>query len=210
MMFIFQLFYLHSTMAALISMENMIPRPNFVKIGVPDQNLMHTVTFAVRQNNLDYLRNQLSERSTPGSPMFQQWFSLDEVRSLTMNNEATNKVLEWLLQRGAKITWSSKYGEYIRASAPISVWESAMSTKFFTFHDSQSHPMGPRIVHRAEQYSLPEELAAHVHAVFGTCQSPPLTHRSSILQAQSRKKAQSSSVTPSFLSQYYSIPITQG
>jgi subtilase family serine protease len=131
----------------------------------------------VQQKNLVEFDQMLLERSTPGSPLFQNWFTFEEVGQLTSNPEGAKEVKDWLAANGIAASWESAHQDYIKASAPISKWEQLLDTKFYQWED---HSRGKdakgvkRFMHRAEQYSLPEEVKPHLFAVFNTVQVPPV------------------------------------
>jgi subtilase family serine protease len=196
-------------------MEKMISRASLTKLGPAEKHIIHEVTVAVKQKNLDRVKVLVEERSTPGSPLYQQWLPLAEVRSLTRNNEALREVVSWLNDVNATISWTSSFGEYVRAHATIETWERALDTKFFLFQDSQLDSSEPRHFYRSEEYSLPTHLIDHVHAVFGASHAPsPITHPSvrSLLVAKNKnlRVEDEDTVTPQLLSEYYSIPIDSG
>ena len=56
-----------------------IHRHDFVRLHQSaDAEASHELIFAVEQQNLEKLDDILVERSTPGSPLYQQWLSFDE------------------------------------------------------------------------------------------------------------------------------------
>ena len=78
-----------------------------------------------------------------------------------------------------KVTWVSRRKEYIKATAPVFVWEKLFNTEFFSWVDKSpySNYQGKYIL--AEEYSLPTELATHVEAVFYTAQTPLVIRKQS-------------------------------
>jgi len=158
-------------------MQKSIPRSDFVLRQSSVGHEMHTLVFAVKQNNLPALDDMLIERSTPGNALYQQWLSFDEITTLTRNIEGTSQVLHWLNFHNISITWTSIRQDYIKAEANISIWEILLDTKFHMWEDlSRTHSgaIKSNTIHRAKQYSLPEHLTPHVSAVFNTVQVPPV------------------------------------
>jgi hypothetical protein len=112
-----------------VKMETKIPRQNLHQLGRAKGDTRHEVVFAVHQNNMDILERMVAERSTPGSSYYQQWMTFDEVGALISNPVGTVSILEWLGQHPlVDVTWKSKRGEYVKASAPLSVWEGAVAS----------------------------------------------------------------------------------
>jgi hypothetical protein len=186
-----------------VHMESMLHRDDFERLHRSSPTLLHEVVIAIHQRNLDVLEEMVLDRSTPGSPRYQQWMTFTEVGNLIANDEAVAEVESWLeRQPDTTITWKSKRGEYIRAMAPISVWEETFQTRFYEWKDTNtfrqnffdltksgsateaeveaSHSKGTLkkgfkgTYHRAEHYSLPSELLPHIDAVFNTVQPPPV------------------------------------
>jgi hypothetical protein len=153
-------------------MTKSIPRSTFVKVAESAPEEMHELVFSVQQKNLVEFDQMLLERSTPGNPLFQKWFTFEEVGQLTSNPEGAKEVKDWLAANGITVSWESAHQDYIKASAPISKWEQLLDSKFYQWED---HSRGvKRFMHRAEQYSLPAEVKPHLFAVFNTVQVPPV------------------------------------
>ena len=164
-------------------MQKSIPRSDFVRRKPSLGHELHTLVFAVKQNNLIALDEMLIDRSTPGSKLYQQWLTFDEVTALTKNSEGTHEVLSWLQSNNITVTWTSIRQDYIKAEANISTWENLLITKFHVWEDlsrpntntnTNTASGKTRRMHRATQYSLPEHLTPHLSAVFNTVQVPPV------------------------------------
>jgi subtilase family serine protease len=203
---------------AHVKMESMQTRPHFNRLRRSPSNEPHELIFAVQQKNIDELEKIVLERSTPGSSKYLQWMSFDEVGEMISNQEALTSILDWLNAHNVRVTWKSQRGEYIKATAPLSMWENMLATEFYEWEDThQSHKERPITHHRAEHYSLPDHLQKHVSAVFGTVQAPPIinsSHRTlnkNLFKSQLRVDVQSSStVTVSYLNSYYRIATNIG
>jgi len=154
-----------------------IPRNTFVKIAESSADAMHELVFSVQQKNLVEFDKMLLERSTPGNPLYQKWFTFEQVGQITSNPEGAEEVTKWLKANNIPVTWSSAHQDYLKASAPISKWEELLNTKFYQWEDHTRATMkdeSHRKMHRAETYSLPEEVKSHLFAVFNTVQVPPV------------------------------------
>lgn len=160
-----------------LTIESQVPRKSFAKGKRSDAYVVHELIFSVQQSNLDELDRILLKRSTPGDSEYQKWLTFDEVGTLTTNPKATRSVLDWLSTiAGVTVTWKSIRSEYIKAEAPIAVWENVLGTTFYEWHDqSQTRGIhnGDKVVHRALDYSLPVHMVPHIAAVFNTVQVPP-------------------------------------
>ena len=68
--------------------------------------------------------------------------------------------------------------EYIKATAPIALWEKLFETTFYNWNDEHPESINQTVNHvRALHYSLPEEMNEHVVAVFNTVQAPPIINK---------------------------------
>jgi subtilase family serine protease len=202
-----------------VRMESKISRERLHRLGRSNGDTSHEVIFAVNQKNLDQLERTVLERSTPGNSMYQKWMTFDEVGRLISNPAAHSAVLDWLTAYPAvRVTWKSRRGEYIKASASLSVWEELFDTQFYEWEDTHEGQAGKH--HLADHYGLPEHLQEHVTAVFGTVQVPPLivgAHRQrkgdrdvfksyvSLRKSSPAMNAQASGVTVAYLDSLYRI-----
>ncbi len=75
------------------------------------------------------------------------------------------------------MTWVATRKEYLKATAPVGVWEKLFDTKFYHWTDQNPHALGKESSVRALEYSIPEELAPHIEHVFNTVQAPPVIHK---------------------------------
>jgi tripeptidyl-peptidase-1 len=149
-----------------------IPRETFVKGNKAGADETHALVFAVKQQNLDSLEKTLLERSTPGNDKYQKWLTYAEITALTANPAGSEAVKLWLEQQGAKIVWSSNRNDYIKAEAPIAVWERLLDAEFFEFADHSRKKVASKVL-RADAYTIPDALQGHLHTVFYTVQTPP-------------------------------------
>jgi subtilase family serine protease len=220
-----------STSSEHIKMESMIFRHDFVKQSRSSPDKIHEVVFSINQN-FDLIESELLERSDPNSDKYQQWLTFDEVGELTSNIEGAMELLSWLEANGVTPSWISEHDDYIKASAPISVWETLLNTEFYEWEDQDSDLKTTRTYTRSEHYSLPAELTPHISAVFNTCQAfpkirkhaqykssetRPLDFRTTVdirrLQANLNKvieDEEATATTVEFLSEYYNIPVERG
>ena len=80
----------------------------------------HEVIFAIKQQNLAKLEEELLAVSTPGSPTYQKFWTREEVASLTANPASTAVVEQFVLgQPGVVVTSKTPHGEYVRATATV-------------------------------------------------------------------------------------------
>jgi tripeptidyl-peptidase-1 len=95
---------------------------------------VHEVMFAVKLRNMDELTRILYDVSDPSSENYGKHKTSQEVKELTSNPTAITKICEYLKISGAEIVSESLDGEYIKARAPVRLWEEMFSTEFYAFH----------------------------------------------------------------------------
>jgi subtilase family serine protease len=173
----------------------------------------HTLVFFRKHHNLDQLQNMVQEISNPLSDLYGRYLTRDEVNEITMTDASKGEyaLLPYLnaLKENGRLSFSiikrSPLDEFVTVQAPVEEWELLLSAQFFEFEvstaeeststgassgtDSFTRAPGPRFV-RAESYSLPATLAAHVGAVFNTVQIPDM--RRTVVVRDSSKISKSS------------------
>ena len=128
----------------------------------------HEVVFAVKQAT-EELTPTLISVSDPASTKFGKHFDFAAIGELTANRAATAAVESYLRETGAKILRTTPHGEYVRATAPLAVWNELLAADFKTFQ----HVESGRTVARTRDYTVPAEIAAHVAFVGYTTELPP-------------------------------------
>ena len=131
----------------------------------------HDVTFAVKQNNLDKVKERLLAASAPGSTV--PYFTRAEVHNLTKNVVGTRTVLRWLRSEGVAIRSVLGHGAYIRARANTSTWSRLFQTSFA--HLSLAGDELTQVLRAIEPVSIDAELSPHVVGILQTTQLPPIT-----------------------------------
>ena len=182
-------------------------RTDVVKTTRVSRDYLHEVIFVIHQRNMDELTRILEDVSDPKSLNYGKHMTKQEISHLTANPEAHEAVAEYLLANGASVTSKTIVGEYIGASAPIETWEKVFSTEFFLYHQYGGNTTLNKIV-RAESYSIPRSLEAHVDSVFNTVQMPPRA----FYRAPSpivREEAMNY-MTPAILRSFYNLGTSQG
>ncbi len=136
----------------------------------------HECTFYLNNKNQHLLEEKLNQISDPSNPMYGKHMTRDEIDALTKDEEAENAVVHYIESIGARITRRSSMS--IAATAPISVWETAFHTQFF----SVKMPHNEHSFTRAKEYSLPEHISKYVASVMNTVQLPAEISRGPILR----------------------------
>ena len=139
--------------------------------------LLHEIVFAVNQLNTANLENELLERSTPENPKYQQWMTFEEVGRFTSNAHGAEMIKAWLKSSNATVTWESVHSDYIKATAPLHIWESLFDTIFYEWEDNgrigtqfaSSKRSYPNLI-LAQEYTIPKNMREHLAAAFNTVQ----------------------------------------
>jgi subtilase family serine protease len=168
---------INATSAGFFHKEFMNKRHDFTVQNRPEPDTPHEVVFAVKQLNLDVLEREVLERATPGNAKYLQWMTFQQVGDLITNHEGAQATIDWLESHGIKYSWMSKRKEYIKATAPISLWEKLFDTTFFNYLDENAHAGFKGHVRRAPHYALPVDIAPHIDSVFNTVQALPVINK---------------------------------
>ena len=160
-------------------------RDDLVRGGRPLDDHIHEVIFMVHHRNMAELKRILDDVSDPLSSNYGRHMTREQVVEMTANPESRDAIIAYLHSNGAAVLSETLNGEYITAAASIPVWEKMLQTEFFTFHQTQLDGRVLSMV-RAESYSIPIELHAHVMHVLHTVDMP-LATQSSRQQSHDRK-----------------------
>lgn len=152
---------------------------------------IHEVVLMIEPRNMAELTRILENVSDPTSSSYGQHLTKDDVDRFTSNFVGRDAVVEYLKLKGASVISETLNGEYVTATAPISVWDYMFDTEFYVFHQTQVDGKTRSIV-RAESYSIPMELRTHVRHVLNTIQMPLVT-RSGTAGSRITKKSTKSS-----------------
>jgi tripeptidyl-peptidase-1 len=164
---------------------------------------LHKLLFCVKQRNLPELASTLESISNPSSSDFRQYLTYDQIGNLINNTEGTSAVVNWLTSAGVKILEVTPRGEYISASAPVSLWSKLLDTEFYTL----KHLSSDTRLSRCNSYSLPHHIATHVQSVAYTTQLPPRRQAPPIRNVAATNTA---TTTPAVLKKAYNINSQSG
>ncbi|KAF7297673.1 Tripeptidyl-peptidase sed3 [Mycena kentingensis (nom. inval.)] len=168
------------------------------------------------------LEDTLYAVSTPGSARYGQHLTLEQAKAfMEPSAEALSAVTAWLASHGLTAEVASPYGEWLHVEVPVSKANEMLNAKYETFTHVAS---GAQII-RTMEYSLPEEVHAHIEALHpGTGFNLPLgaVRKSPVVNVSTRPAAPvnqtlvsdavpascASTVTPACLQAMYNIPTT--
>lgn len=144
-------------------------RRDIARKGRVPSDQKHEIVIALKQRNIDLLEKKLREVSDPNSLLYGQHLTTQEVNQLTGNPEAVAFVKSFLQRQGISVIKVSRNNAFITAEASVGQWEELLETQFHYFE--QEDQEGQLFV-RTLSYSLPENLAEHVHTLFRVAHMP--------------------------------------
>ncbi|KAF5352141.1 hypothetical protein D9758_009245 [Tetrapyrgos nigripes] len=191
---------------------------SFARAGKPDAETTLNLRVALKQKDMQGLEKALYGVSTPGSSLYGQHLSLEEVTSFAgPTEESVNAVTQWLQENGVTdITPSGAFNDWISFSIPVFKADELLDTNFEDFVHIET---GDRLV-RTLQYSIPQDLMQHVDLVHPTTafikplvktpvMSAPVAGTANVTErALGAPSSCNSVVTPACLQSLYGIPAT--
>jgi hypothetical protein len=137
--------------------------------SAPDNETQIVLQVALAQQNINQLESRLSSVSTPGSSSYGQYLDLGDINALFGTSDASRDAVKTWLSSSGIDTYITQ-GDSVWLKASVAQANSLLGTTFNTYTDAQGVP---KI--RTTQYSIPQELKAHIDLVspttyFGTTQ----------------------------------------
>jgi subtilase family serine protease len=121
-----------------------------------------TFTLALKLRNLDVL-NELAERlTTPGSPEFRNWRTMEELNEITRpSTTQVRRLLRWLTASGLQ---TEDHCDFIAVKGSVAEVEAAFQVEFFEFqhvsrrdyqsiHRAVAHPIIPEAFHNLVSFA---------------------------------------------------------
>ena len=129
---------------------------------------MHEVVLALPQRNLDVLERTLLEVSDPTHARYGQYLSFEEVGKLVAPLPTDQQAVRGWLEGHDFVMGhhchATAHGEYVRCSAPVSMWKNAFIDADFQRYAHLEHS-GVSVV-RALGAQVPADVAPHLAGVF--------------------------------------------
>ncbi|KAF3830026.1 hypothetical protein GH733_001451 [Mirounga leonina] len=184
--------------------------PGWVSLGRVDYEEELSLTFALRQQNVETLSELVQAVSDPGSPRYGKYLTLEDVAELVRPSPLTFRTVQkWLLAAGARNCHSVTTQDFL--TCWLSVRQAELLLPGAEFHRYVGGPAEIHVIRSPRPYHLPKALAPHVD--FGNTQWVGGLHRfpptSSLRQ---RPEPQVSGtvglhlgVTPSVIRQRYNL-----
>ena len=180
-------------------------RSDLIKRVSLNDDHIHEVVFVVRQNNMNELIKTLHDVSDPFSRNYGKHMSSEQVAAMTTNPVARNAIADHLNEIGATVTSETMNGDFISASAPVSVWAKVFNTEFFLFHLEQPSGEVEEIV-RAESYYVPKVLHKHVDCVLNTIEIPVIRSNSKKVEISRSDRRLKNKLLGHFEGAGYNVP----
>uniref|UniRef100_A0A8D0UDW9 Tripeptidyl peptidase 1 n=1 Tax=Sus scrofa TaxID=9823 RepID=A0A8D0UDW9_PIG len=146
--------------------------PGWVSLGRADPEEELSLTFALRQQNVDRLSELVQAVSDPGSPRYGKYLALEDVADLVRPSQLTlHMVQKWLLAAGARNCHSVTTQDFL--TCWLSVRQAELLLSGAEFHRYVGGPAETHAVRSPHPYRLPKALASHVDFVGGLHRFPP-------------------------------------
>ncbi|XP_056623244.1 tripeptidyl-peptidase 1 isoform X2 [Triplophysa dalaica] len=162
------------------------------------------LTFALKQQNVDHLKELLKQVSDPDSPQYGKYLSLEEVAALAQPSQLTEKVVQhWLQSHGVKNCHTVVTRDFLQCAMTAQVAEALLpGTKFRRYNKD-----GQSLLRSTSLYSVHEDVFQHLDFVGGVHRFPP---RGRVVSKGFKGKRQSSlwyhlGVTPSVVRSRYNL-----
>ena len=188
--------------------EELGPVPDgWTQGAAANPNAILNLRLAVHQPKAEEFEKRVIELSTPGHPTYGRHMKREEVRDFLQPEKHVSEALNsWLRKEGIPRTDIEDLGDWIKFRVPVSKAEKMLDTRFYNFHSEDNKDNMIRTL----EYSVPEELASHVHMIQPTTRFGQLQqHRSTLFKTGHLVNAKVESddcigiVTPSCIRKLY-------
>uniref|UniRef100_A0A7N5K6B4 Tripeptidyl peptidase 1 n=1 Tax=Ailuropoda melanoleuca TaxID=9646 RepID=A0A7N5K6B4_AILME len=151
--------------------QRMLP-PGWVSLGRVDSEEELSLTFALRQQNVERLSELVQAVSDPGSPRYGKYLTLEDVAELVRPSPLTFRTVQkWLLAAGARNCHSVTTQDFL--TCWLSVRQAELLLPGAEFHRYVGGPAEIHVIRSPRPYQLPKALAPHVDFVGGLHRFPP-------------------------------------
>ncbi|XP_075858334.1 tripeptidyl-peptidase 1 isoform X2 [Microcebus murinus] len=148
--------------------------PGWVSLGRADPEEELSLTFALRQQNLERLSELVQAVSDPSSPHYGKYLTLEDVAELVQPSPLTLRTVQkWLLEAGARNCHSVTTQDFL--TCWLSVRQAELLLSGAEFHHYVGGAAETHVVRSPRPYQLPQALAPHVDFVGGLHRFPPMS-----------------------------------
>jgi len=183
----------------IIYSRTVVP-PSWTLVTKAEPQEMMTVTFALKQQNLDKLEKMYWSVSDPDSKEYGNFMSMEEISKLVSPPRRVMLTLrQFLMEYGVAAVNIMSRGDSLTMRAPVSVVEPLFNTDLRYF----IHEKGNVIIRHFGDYSLPRDILSLIDMVTGISDFP-------MSRPSSRKVTKASftdaNVVPQTLNAIYNVP----
>lgn len=134
----------------------------WAQLTTPHPQQLLRLHVALRPQNTDTFEQTLLNISSPDNVLYGQHMSRDEVESmLKVSEESRAAVWSWLIEARIPSSNITDKGDWLQVTTLVQTAESLLNNTFFWYREVSS---GQRRI-RTLQYSVPEDLAAHINVI---------------------------------------------
>ena len=138
------------------------------------------------------VESELLKRSTPGSPLFQQWLTRDEVFARFSDHAGLASVRRWLADLSPTVEGSN----VVKVRTSVASAERLLQTRMGRFRQGVHS-----VVRATAPYHLPEDMARIVSHVGGVREFPALRRR--VMKKPQRRSGAGLAITPRVIHDRY-------
>ncbi|EGG14732.1 peptidase S8 and S53 domain-containing protein [Cavenderia fasciculata] len=129
------------------------------------------LTFGVRQENLDHLKQIVEDVSNPDSAKYGQYLKFDEVKDIVKPNpENLDAIMGWLGENSVINAKVMKTGDFIRATVPVSKAEELLAVRYSKFQSKIATDVS--FYRSTDPYSVPSHLVDKIDFIGGVNHLP--------------------------------------
>ena len=167
-----------------IQMEAMKMNHKYIKLEKTNTNHQHHVIISIKQKNIDFIKQYVTEQANVARNTSFQWYSYEDIQELTSNQDGSIAVVNWLESNGVNVTYVTKGCHYIKATASISIWQQLLRTDFHMYQLSPHYQskykkahsgyvsIGDRVIPRASTYHIPISMGEHIECIYRVSHLP--------------------------------------
>jgi tripeptidyl-peptidase-1 len=158
------------------------------------------VILALKQRNIDHLKDILMDVSTPRSENYGKHLSLEQISELVAPSQSViDEVIFYLKSQGVDEIHLSKSRDFLFASM-----SSTLASRIFNIkYDHYRHESGVTIPCSAGPYSLPSTIAQHIDIVSGIVGFPDLNEKKKLVRTQ--PASDDLEITPAVIRTRYNV-----
>lgn len=141
----------------------------WVEVGIPTADTEVSFLLSLKMKNLHVLDRLTTSLTTPGSPSFRKWKSMQELNEITRpDQQETKKLLDWLSLRNLK---GKHFGNFIRVTGPIRDIEESFDVAYLTFGNTWD-TRSPNIHRSLTRPSIPAPFIGFIEIISGISDFP--------------------------------------